>query len=101
MTWQMRQITVRTIRKLSMGNIFASTSRTYRACRLPTRSGLKSDFTLRDIVTRYPQRRTTLAELLEPTVDAKYILTPVLWKYLYRYAKSIRRGANGFGYGMV
>jgi DNA-cytosine methyltransferase len=38
MTWQMRQITVRMIRKLSMGNIFASTSRTYRACRLPTRS---------------------------------------------------------------
>lgn len=56
---------------------------------------LKSDFTLRDIVSRYPQRRTTLAELLEPTVDAKYVLTPVLWKYLYRYAKNIRHGAMG------
>lgn len=62
---------------------------------------LKSDFTLRDIVTRYPQRRTTLAELLEPTVDAKYILTPVLWKYLYRYAKKHQARGNGFGYGMV
>lgn len=62
---------------------------------------LKSDFTLRDIVTRYPQRRTTLAELLEPTVDAKYVLTPVLWKYLYRYAKKHQARGNGFGYGMV
>jgi len=62
---------------------------------------LKSDFTLRDIVTRYPPRRTTLAELLEPTVDAKYVLTPVLWKYLYRYAKKHQARGNGFGYGMV
>ncbi|HCB1683862.1 TPA: DNA cytosine methyltransferase [Citrobacter braakii] len=62
---------------------------------------LKSDFTLRDIVSRYPQRRTTLAELLEPTVDAKYVLTPVLWKYLYRYAKKHQARGNGFGYGMV
>jgi DNA (cytosine-5)-methyltransferase 1 len=62
---------------------------------------LKNDFTLRDIVTRYPQRRITLAELLEPTVDVKYILTPVLWKYLYRYAKKHQARGNGFGYGMV
>lgn len=62
---------------------------------------LKTDFTLRDIVTRYPQRRITLAELLEPGVDAKYVLTPVLWKYLYRYAKKHQARGNGFGYGMV
>lgn len=62
---------------------------------------LKGDFTLRDIVTRYPQRRITLAELLEPVVEAKYVLTPVLWKYLYRYAKKHQAKGNGFGYGMV
>lgn len=62
---------------------------------------LKRDFTLRDISTRYPQRRITLAELLEPVVEAKYVLTPVLWKYLYRYAKKHQAKGNGFGYGMV
>jgi hypothetical protein len=34
-----------------------------------------------------PAVRPTFGELLEPTVDAKFILTPVLWKYLYRYAR--------------
>ena len=62
---------------------------------------LKTDFTLRDIATRYPQQRITLAELLEPAVEAKYVLTPVLWKYLYRYAKKHQARGNGFGYGMV
>ncbi|HEA1007917.1 TPA: DNA-cytosine methyltransferase, partial [Escherichia coli] len=27
--------------------------------------------------------------------------TPVLWKYLYRYAKKHQARGNGFGYGMV
>ncbi|XPE41727.1 hypothetical protein ACNKHK_12805 [Shigella flexneri] len=43
---------------------------------------------------------TTLAEPLEPNVDAKYVPTPVLWKYLYRYAKKHQARGNGFGYGM-
>lgn len=62
---------------------------------------LKTDFTLRNIARCYPPRRPTLAELLEPVVEAKYILTPVLWKYLYRYAKKHQARGNGFGYGMV
>lgn len=62
---------------------------------------LKTDFTLRNIARCYPPRRLTLAELLEPVVEAKYILTPVLWKYLYRYAKKHQARGNGFGYGMV
>ncbi len=53
---------------------------------------LHAGFTLRDIAAQYPAVRPTFGELLEPTVDAKFILTPVLWKYLYRYAVSIRRG---------
>ena len=42
-----------------------------------------------------------LAQLLDPMVEAIYILTPVLWKYLYRYAKKHQARGNGFGYGMV
>ncbi|MGT9391839.1 DNA-cytosine methyltransferase, partial [Escherichia coli] len=42
-----------------------------------------------------------LAVVLDPMVEAKYILTPVLWKYLYRYAKKHQARGNGFGYGMV
>lgn len=62
---------------------------------------LHQGFTLRDIPTLYPERRPTFGELLEPTVDAKFILTPVLWKYLYRYAKKHQARGNGFGYGLV
>ncbi|XNM78514.1 hypothetical protein ACLK19_13170 [Escherichia coli] len=43
----------------------------------------------------------TLAQLLDPMVEAKYILTPVLSKYLNRYAKKHQARGNGFGYGMV
>ncbi|STJ14480.1 DNA-cytosine methyltransferase [Escherichia coli] len=62
---------------------------------------LKADFTLRDISECFPAQRVTLAQLLDPMVEAKYILTPVLWKYLYRYAKKHQARGNGFGYGMV
>ncbi|MBO9150338.1 MAG: DNA-cytosine methyltransferase, partial [Escherichia coli] len=62
---------------------------------------LKADFTLRDISGCFPAQRVTLAQLLDPMVEAKYILTPVLWKYLYRYAKKHQARGNGFGYGMV
>ncbi|WP_435926950.1 DNA cytosine methyltransferase [Dryocola sp. BD613] len=62
---------------------------------------LHQDFTLRALNALYPQRRPTFGELLEPTVDAKYILTPVLWKYLYNYAKKHQAKGNGFGYGLV
>lgn len=55
---------------------------------------LKADFTLRDISECFPAQRVTLAQLLDPMVEAKYILTPVLWKYLYRYAKNIRRAVT-------
>ncbi len=62
---------------------------------------LHQDFTLRALNALYPQRRPTFGELLEPTVDAKYILTPTLWKYLYNYAKKHQAKGNGFGYGLV
>lgn len=62
---------------------------------------LHHGFTLRDLPQYYPVRRPTFGELLEPTVDAKFILTPVLWKYLYRYAKKHQAKGNGFGFGLV
>ncbi len=58
-------------------------------------------FSLSMLKTLYPQQRTPLRELLEPVVDAKYILTPTLWKYLYNYARKHQAKGNGFGYGLV
>lgn len=59
------------------------------------------DFSLRNISQCYPQQRPSLGELLEPTVDDKYILTPKLWSYLYHYAKKHAAKGNGFGFGLV
>lgn len=58
-------------------------------------------FSLSALSQHYPARRTPLRDLLDPTVDAKYILTPTLWKYLYQYAKKHQAKGNGFGYGLV
>lgn len=63
--------------------------------------GLHDGFTLRDIPSLYPAQRPTFGELLEPNVNPKFILTPVLWKYLYRYARKHQEKGNGFGYGLV
>jgi len=62
---------------------------------------LHPGFTLRDISRFYPQKRPALGELLDSDVDARYILSPILWKYLYRYAKKHQAKGNGFGFGMV
>ncbi|AFJ46631.1 DNA cytosine methylase [Shimwellia blattae DSM 4481 = NBRC 105725] len=62
---------------------------------------LHPGFTLRDLPQFYPERRPTFGELLEPVVDAKYILTPTLWHYLYQYARKHQAKGNGFGYGLV
>ena len=63
--------------------------------------GLHEGFTLRDIPSLYPAQRPTFGELLEPNVNPNFILTPVLWKYLYRYARKHQEKGNGFGYGLV
>lgn len=62
---------------------------------------LKQDFTLRNIDRFYPRSRPTFGELLEPTVDAKYVLSPKLWDYLFHYAKKHAAKGNGFGFGLV
>ncbi|VTN10048.1 DNA-cytosine methyltransferase [Raoultella terrigena] len=48
--------------------------------------------------TRPSARR--LASCSSRRWDAKFILTPVLWKYLYRYARKHQALGNGFGYGL-
>lgn len=89
MTWQMQKIMARTIRKSLTVNIFLPQHRE-RIVLVGFRRdlNLKADFTLREISKCFPAQRVTLAQLLDPMVEAKYILTPVLWKYLYRYAKT-------------
>ncbi len=37
----------------------------------------------------------------DATVNAKYTLTPKLWKYLQAYAEKHRSAGNGFGFGLV
>ncbi|WP_342323869.1 DNA cytosine methyltransferase [Kosakonia sp. BYX6] len=62
---------------------------------------LADGFTLRDIDRLYPTQRPAFGELLEPTVDSKYVLSHKLWDYLYRYAKKHAAKGNGFGFGLV
>lgn len=47
-----------------------------------------------------PARKPVLSDILEPNPDAKYTLTPNLWKYLQDYAAKHKAAGNGFGYGM-
>lgn len=58
-------------------------------------------FTLRDISKLAPKRKPKLADILEETVNEKYILTPKLWEYLFNYSIKHKAKGNGFGYGLV
>jgi DNA (cytosine-5)-methyltransferase 1 len=58
-------------------------------------------FTLQDIDKLYPKKKPVLGDILELTVDPKYILTPRLWEYLFNYAIKHKAKGNGFGYGLV
>jgi DNA (cytosine-5)-methyltransferase 1 len=58
-------------------------------------------FTLRDIVKLVPKQRPRLGEILDSQVDARYVLTPKLWQYLFNYAIKHKAKGNGFGYGLV
>lgn len=58
-------------------------------------------FTLKDIVKHEPAQRPSFGDLLDKEVDSKYILTPKLWEYLYKYAQKHREKGNGFGFGLT
>ena len=62
---------------------------------------LHDGFTLKDIAKMYPEQRPDFADILDKTVEDKYILTPKLWEYLYNYARKHREKGNGFGYGLT
>ena len=47
-----------------------------------------------------PETKPKLNDILEPTPDKKYTLTPKLWQYLQDYAVKHKAAGNGFGYGM-
>lgn len=59
-----------------------------------------AQFSLRDIRQFFPAQVPSLQSLLEPQPDDKYILSPVLWRYLYQYAKKHKARGNGFGFGL-
>jgi DNA (cytosine-5)-methyltransferase 1 len=59
------------------------------------------NFSLNEVSKIFPQNRPALADLLDPHVSPKYILTEKLWEYLYNYAKKHQAKGNGFGYGLV
>jgi DNA-cytosine methyltransferase len=58
-------------------------------------------FTLKDIVKHQPAQRPSFGDLLDKDVDSKYILTPKLWEYLYKYAQKHKEKGNGFGFGLT
>ncbi len=62
---------------------------------------VSNGFTLKDVRKHFPSEKATFGDILEPEVDAKYILTPKLWEYLYNYAKKHREKGNGFGFGLT
>jgi DNA (cytosine-5)-methyltransferase 1 len=58
-------------------------------------------FTLHDVRRYHAKRTPRLSDILEKSVDPKYILTPKLWEYLYNYSAKHKEKGNGFGYGLV
>ncbi|WP_252109176.1 MULTISPECIES: DNA (cytosine-5-)-methyltransferase [unclassified Halomonas] len=59
------------------------------------------DFSLKEIASLYPTHRPSFGELLDTEVSHKYVLTPKLWEYLYKYAQKHREKGNGFGFGLT
>jgi len=58
-------------------------------------------FSLRAISKYYPASRPSFSDILDSQVEDKYILTPKLWEYLYKYAQKHREKGNGFGFGLT
>ena len=58
-------------------------------------------FTLTDIKKVFPKKKPKLGDILDDSIDDKYILTPKLWEYLFNYAIKHKAKGNGFGYGLV
>jgi DNA (cytosine-5)-methyltransferase 1 len=63
--------------------------------------GIHEGFTLRDVEKLFPKKKLKLGDILEKSVDEKYILTHKLWEYLFNYSIKHKAKGNGFGYGLV
>ncbi len=53
---------------------------------------------------RFPEKRERTArfgQILEPSPDPKYTLSPKLWQYLQDYAAKHKAAGNGFGFGIA
>jgi DNA (cytosine-5)-methyltransferase 1 len=62
---------------------------------------IHKDFTLTDIKKVFPKKKPKLGDILDDSIDDKYILTPKLWEYLFNYSIKHKAKGNGFGYGLV
>jgi DNA-methyltransferase (dcm) len=63
--------------------------------------GVHEGFSLRDVKKHHPTKKPVLGDILDESVDDKYILTPKLWEYLFNYSIKHKAKGNGFGYGLV
>lgn len=59
------------------------------------------DLSLKNVASYFPKNEPKVGDILEDTVDDKYILTPKLWRYLRDYADKHKAAGNGFGFGKV
>jgi len=62
------------------------------------RYGKKISF---DFSFHVPDKKPTLADILEHDPDPRYTLSDKLWKYLQDYAAKHKAAGNGFGYGLT
>ncbi len=46
-------------------------------------------------------KKMAIKDILEPSINGRYILSDHLWQYLQNYAKKHKENGNGFGYGLV
>lgn len=58
-------------------------------------------FSLRNVKKPPKEEIPTFGDILESEVNDKYILTPKLWEYLYKYAQKHKEKGNGFGFGLT
>lgn len=63
--------------------------------------GIQEGFTLKNVKKHFPKKKPVLGDILDSTVDEKFILTPKLWEYLFNYSIKHKEKGNGFGYGLV
>lgn len=62
------------------------------------RYGENTDF---EFALPSPEKAPVIHDILDSSVESKYILTDKLWTYLQNYAAKHKAAGNGFGYGIA